>query len=172
MQLVIDDRPVEAMIRRLDEPIDRRSGHCTHQIPCAVAATNGIVDYTNWTMTDAGGFGKVRAARIPKELSLVLGPNFPILGRLLSAPVATPVIPVEDDPATLARLAAIMSDRVPHCPRCGSDPLICRAIGCGVDDAPLLLAQGMLDEPRNRDESSAGFDELVASREPELVASR
>ena len=52
----------------------------------------------------------------------MLGPNFPILARLRPAPVATPVIEVDDDPATLARLAAIMSDRVLPCPNCGGDP--------------------------------------------------
>jgi hypothetical protein len=74
----------------------------------------------------------------------MLGPNFPILGRLLPAPVSTPVIPVipvDDDPATLARLSAIMSDRIRPCDSCGGDPLVCRAIGCAVDDAPLLLPQ-------------------------------
>ncbi len=85
----------------------------------------------------------------------MLGPNFPILGRLLSAPVATPVIPVEDDPATLARLAAIMSDRIQPCPRCGGDPHFCRAIGCGPDDAPLLLAQGTVDDSGDLVEASA-----------------
>ena len=41
----------------------------------------------------------------------------------------TPAIPLEDDPAVLARLAAVMSDRVPPCPTCGADPYVCRAIG-------------------------------------------
>jgi hypothetical protein len=67
--------------------------------------------------------------------------NVPILGRLRPAPVATPVIAVDDDPATLARLAAIMSDRVRPCPNCGGDPHVCRAIGCDADDAPLLLSR-------------------------------
>ena len=66
----------------------------------------------------------------------MLGSTFPILSRLL--PAATPVIPVDDNPATPARLEAIMSDRVRPCPNCGHDPYICRAIGCGADDAPLL----------------------------------
>ena len=102
----------------------------------------------------------------------MLGPNFPILGRLLSAPVSTPVIDVVDDPATLDRLAAIMSDRVPPCPRCGRDPLICRAFGCGVDDAPLLLAQGTVDEPGDLDDAYAHIDELFVAEGRELVASR
>ena len=102
----------------------------------------------------------------------MLGPNFPILGRLLSAPVATPVIPVEDDPATLARLAAIMSDRIQPCPRCGGDPHFCQAIGCGPDDAPLLLAQGASDVSGDLVEASALIDELLVAQEPELVASR
>ena len=102
----------------------------------------------------------------------MLGPNFPILGRLLSEPGATTVIPVEDDPETLARLAAIMSDRVPPCPRCGSDPNLCRAIGCGIDDAPLLLAQGTVDEPGDLDEAYAHIDELFVAEGRELVASR
>jgi len=50
------------------------------------------------------------------------------------------VIPADDDPATLARLEAIMSDRVRSCPRCGRETHICAAIGCGIDDAPLLAA--------------------------------
>ena len=102
----------------------------------------------------------------------MLGPNFPILGRLLSEPVATTVIPVEDDPETLARLAAIMSDRVPPCPRCGSDPNLCRAIGCGVDDAPLLLPQGSGRRTRRPRRGERSIDELFVAQEPELVASR
>jgi hypothetical protein len=122
-------------------------------------------------MTAANDLVMVRA-QLSKELSQVLSPTFPILGRLLSAPVATPVIPVEDDPETLARLAAIMSDRVPPCPRCGRDPLLCRAFGCGVDYAPLLLAQGAVDESDDLDKASAFIDALFGSSEPELVASR
>lgn len=102
----------------------------------------------------------------------MLSTNFPILGRLLSAPVATPVIPVEDDPATLARLAAIMSDRIQPCPRCGGDPHFCRAIGCGPDDAPLLLAQGTVDDSVELVEASALIDRWLVAQEPELVASR
>lgn len=66
----------------------------------------------------------------------MLGPNFRILGRLLPTPA--PAIPVDDDPATLARLSAVMSDRVRPCPNCGGDPHVCRAIGCEADDAALL----------------------------------
>ena len=79
--------------------------------------------------------------------------NFPILGRLLQAPA--PVIPVEDDPATLARLSAVMADRVPPCPNCGGDPYVCRTIGCDVDDAPLLLAQPKVDPSEDLDEPVA-----------------
>ena len=75
----------------------------------------------------------------------MIGSNFPILSRLLPAPVATPVIPVDDDPLTLARLAAIMSDRIRPCQTCGRDPHVCRAIGCGTDDAPLLSMQAAVD---------------------------
>ena len=50
------------------------------------------------------------------------------------------VIPAEDDQATLARLDAIMSDRVSSCPRCGRETHICEAIGCDIDDLPLLAA--------------------------------
>ena len=83
----------------------------------------------------------------------MLGPDFPILGRLLPAPA--PVFPVEDDPATLARLAAVMSDRVQPCPNCGGDPYVCRTIGCDPDDAPLLLAQGTIDRSEDPDEALA-----------------
>jgi len=107
-----------------------------------VAALKGIPDCGVRTMTGGLGLGMVRADRF-KELSLMFGPNFPILGRLLPAPA--PVIPVEDDPATLARLAAVMSDHVPACPNCGGDPYVCRTIGCDVDDAPLLFAQPTVD---------------------------
>src|SRR6188474_2805719 len=88
----------------------------------------------------------------------VLVSTFPILSRLLPAPIAAAVIPVEDDPATLARLEAIMSDRIRPCPRCGDDPHVCRAIGCSADDAPLLLAQPAADRV-DRDEASALIDE-------------
>ena len=71
--------------------------------------------------------------------------NFPIVRRLLPARVATPVIPVDDDPATLARLAAMMSDRIRPCQDCGGDPHVCQAIGCGADDAALLLTRGPVD---------------------------
>jgi hypothetical protein len=50
------------------------------------------------------------------------------------------VIPADDDPATLARLEAIMSDSVRSCPRCGREIHICAAIGCDLDHAPLLAA--------------------------------
>jgi hypothetical protein len=51
------------------------------------------------------------------------------------------VFPSEDDPMTLARLDAIMSDHVEPCPRCGRDPHICEVIGCDPDDQPLLAAK-------------------------------
>ena len=98
----------------------------------------------------------------------MLGPNFPILGRLLPAPA--PIIPVDDDPATLARLAAVMSDRVRPCPNCGGDPHVCRAIGCDTDDAPLLLAQPTVDRSEGLDEAAALIDERFAGMESELVA--
>ena len=77
----------------------------------------------------------------------MLASYVPILSRLRPAPLATPVIAVDDDPATLARLAAIMSDRVRPCPNCGGDPHVCRAIGCDADSAPLLLPQPTVDRP-------------------------
>jgi hypothetical protein len=45
-------------------------------------------------------------------------------------PASTPVASAEDDPVTLARLEAIMSDRIEGCQVCGADPHMCRAIGC------------------------------------------
>ena len=68
-----------------------------------------------------------------------------ILGISIPLPFAaaadeTFVIPAEDDPTTLARLDAIMSDSVSSCPRCGRETHICEAIGCDIDDAPLLAA--------------------------------
>ena len=99
----------------------------------------------------------------------MLGPNFPILSRLRPAPVATPVIEVDDDPATLARLAAIMSDRVPPCPNCGGDPHVCRAIGCDVVDAPLLLPQPAVDRSDGPDEAGPLIDEPFVRTESELV---
>ena len=83
----------------------------------------------------------------------MFGPTFSVLGRLLQAPA--PVFPVDDDPATLARLAAVMSDRVQPCPKCGGDPYVCRTIGCDVDDAPLLLAQPRVDRSEDPDEALA-----------------
>ena len=88
----------------------------------------------------------------------MLSPNFPILGRLLPAP--PPIIPVDDDPATLARLATIMSDRVRPCDSCGGDPLVCRAIGCAVEDAPLTLPQPTVDSLADLVEPAALIDEL------------
>ena len=41
-----------------------------------------------------------------------------------------------DDPMTLARLGAIMSDHPSVCPRCGHDVYVCRAIGCEADGVP------------------------------------
>ncbi len=90
--------------------------------------------------------------------------NFPIVSRLLPAPVATPVIPVDDDPATLARLAAIMSDRIAPCQNCGGDPYVCQAIGCGADDAALLLTQGAVDRSEDPEKTAALIDELLASK--------
>ena len=49
---------------------------------------------------------------------------------LQRTPASTPIAPAEDDPVTLARLEAIMSDRIEGCPVCGADPHMCRAIGC------------------------------------------
>ena len=92
----------------------------------------------------------------------MLGLNFPILSRLLPAPAPAPVIPVDDDPATLARLAAVMSDRVQPCPNCGGDPHVCRVIGCDTDDAPLLLLQPTVDRSEDLNEAVALIDELVA----------
>ena len=88
----------------------------------------------------------------------MLGPNFPILGRLRPAP--PPIVPVEDDPATLARLAAVMSDRVRPCDRCGGDPLVYRAIGCAVEDAPLTPPQPTVDYSADLVEAAALIDEL------------
>ena len=49
---------------------------------------------------------------------------------LKRTPASTPIAPAEDDPVALARLEAIMSDRIEGCPVCGADPHMCRAIGC------------------------------------------
>ena len=100
----------------------------------------------------------------------MLGPIFPILGRLLPAPVSTPVLPLDDDPATLARLAAVMSDRVRTCQSCGRDAHVCRAIGCDVDDAPLLLPQTTVDRSEDLDEDAPLIYGLIVHTEPELVA--
>ena len=40
-----------------------------------------------------------------------------------------------DDPATLDRLAAIMSDKPLVCDKCGGNVYVCRTIGCDPDDA-------------------------------------
>ena len=90
--------------------------------------------------------------------------HFPIVSRLLPAPVATPVIPVDDDPATLARLAAIMSDRIQPCQNCGGDPHVCQAIGCGGDRAALLLTRGAVDRSEDPDKAAVHTDELLASK--------
>ena len=65
-----------------------------------------------------------------------------ILGVSIPLPFGaeTPVVPVEDDPATLARLEAIMSDSVRSCAKCGRETHICEALGCDLDDASLLVA--------------------------------
>jgi hypothetical protein len=47
----------------------------------------------------------------------------------LPIPASERAIPAEDDPETLARLAAIMADQVRRCPMCGRDLKICAAIG-------------------------------------------
>jgi hypothetical protein len=99
----------------------------------------------------------------------LLASYVPILSRLRPAPVATPVIAVDDDPATLARLAAIMSDRVRPCPNCGGDPHVCRAIGCDADSAPLLLQQPTVDRSKDLDEPAALIDQLSAREESEVV---
>ncbi len=70
--------------------------------------------------------------------------------------MATPVIPVDDDPVTLACLAAIMSDRIRLCQNCRRDPHICRAIGCGTDDAPLLSTQAAVDVSEDLDRGWSG----------------
>ena len=136
------------------------------RVLCVVAALKGVPDCAIRTMTGARGSGMVRADKF-KELSPMFGPNFPILGRLLPAPA--PVLPVEDDPATLARLTAVMSDHVRPCPNCGGDPYVCRAIGCDADDAPLLLAQPTVDRSKGLDEDLALVDELIAAKESELL---
>ena len=69
----------------------------------------------------------------------ILGISIPL--PFVAAPDEAPVFPTEDDPAILARLDAIMSDRVAPCPRCGRDVHVCEAIGCDADDRPLLAAQ-------------------------------
>ena len=104
----------------------------------------------------------VVAATHPTRSVPVLVSSLPILSRLLPAPIEAAVIPVDDDPATLARLERIMSDRIRPCPSCGDDPHVCRAIGCGADDAPLLLAQPAADHV-DRVEASALIDELFDS---------
>jgi len=68
----------------------------------------------------------------------ILGISIPL--PFAAAADADVVIPVDDDPATLARLEAIMSDSVRSCPRCGRETHICAAIGCDIDDAPLFAA--------------------------------
>ena len=57
-----------------------------------------------------------------------------------SAADKTPMIPLDDDPATIARLEAIMSDSVRSCARCGRETHLCQMIGCDLDDAPLLAS--------------------------------
>jgi hypothetical protein len=111
----------------------------------------------------------VRAPQIHKEPSPLLASYVPILSRLRPAPVATPVIAVDDDPSTLARLAAIMSDRVQPCPNCGGDPHVCQAIGCDVDNAPLLLPQPSVSRSDDLDEAAALIDEPLARAESEVV---
>jgi len=98
----------------------------------------------------------------------VLGSTFPILSRFRPAPIEAPVFPVDDDPATLARLEAIMSDRVQPCPRCGDDPHVCRTIGCVADDAPLLLGQPA-DRSAELDVADELIEELYDSRMAELA---
>ena len=43
----------------------------------------------------------------------------------------------DDDPTTLDRLAAIMSDTPRTCERCGGQAYVCRAIGCDPEGAPM-----------------------------------
>ena len=71
-------------------------------------------------------------------------------------------MPVEDDPVTLARLAAIMSDRVLPCPICGADPNVCRAIGHETTSGePLLLEAPKTKRPaRSRGQ---GFGQAPSS---------
>jgi hypothetical protein len=66
----------------------------------------------------------------------VLGISIPL--PFAPASDATRVLPDEDDPATLARLEAIMSDSVRTCPRCGRETPICQTIGCNPDDVSQL----------------------------------
>ena len=53
-----------------------------------------------------------------------------------------------DDPATLDRLAAIMSDKPLVCDKCGGNVYVCRTIGCDPEGAatnaapPALLMSG------------------------------
>ena len=58
-------------------------------------------------------------------------PRIDLLHQTLKrTPASTPIAPADDDPVTVARLEAIMSDRIEGCPVCGADPHMCRAIGC------------------------------------------
>jgi hypothetical protein len=54
----------------------------------------------------------------------------------------------DDDPATLDRLASIMSDKPLVCDHCGGNVYVCRTIGCDPEGAatnvapPALLMSG------------------------------
>jgi hypothetical protein len=44
----------------------------------------------------------------------------------------------DDDPTTLDRLDAIMSDSPRTCARCSGQAYVCRAIGCDPEAAPMV----------------------------------
>ena len=71
--------------------------------------------------------------RVPRVGVLRIGAG---LASLVRTSTDTNATPVADDPAVLARLAAIMSDRVPVCRTCGGDPYTCRTIGCDPESVP------------------------------------
>jgi hypothetical protein len=66
------------------------------------------------------------------------------LGLPIETRVEVPATPVEDDPAILARLSAIMEDRVHSCPTCGGDTNTCRVIGHDPEGIQARLASGEL----------------------------
>jgi hypothetical protein len=86
------------------------------------------------------------------------------LGLPMEARVTTPTTPVEDDPAILARLAAIMEDGVHSCPTCGSDTNTCRVIGHDPEGIQARLASGEMspDDVPLEAEPAAGGERKVA----------